>query len=76
MPYIYEDRLDKNQVVTAMTKIYSMSKEQRKILGEAGRQHVMDNYNFYDFQKTWVDYMDKICNEDRNYNNILFKEVA
>jgi len=34
-----------------------MSAEERKELGKLGRQHVLKNYNFENFQKRWVDIM-------------------
>ena len=60
VPFIREDRLNEDDVVDAMYKIYSMSAEDRKKLGAAGRKHVMKNYNFENFCKTWVDLMTDI----------------
>ncbi len=57
VPWIYEDRLSKEVVVDAMLKIYNMSEEERAKLGKAGRGHVMKNYNFEHFQKSWIDLM-------------------
>ena len=47
-----------------------------------GREHVEENYNFYELQQKWVEVVDKIIKEKgswlsrQNYNNIKFKEVA
>jgi glycosyltransferase involved in cell wall biosynthesis len=60
VPYIYEDRISEGDFIEALNKIYSMSREERKDLGQKGRQHVMDNYNFDNFNKTWVDIMTDI----------------
>ena len=49
VPYIYEDRLNKEQFLEALRKMYNMSPEERKKLGDKGRQHVINNYNFVDF---------------------------
>jgi len=57
VPYIYEDRLSKEQVVDAMEKIYKMTPEERSELGRKGREHVMKNYNFENFSKTWEEFM-------------------
>jgi glycosyltransferase involved in cell wall biosynthesis len=81
VPYIYEDRIDKAQFHSALTKIYSMSKENRRDLGMKGRQHVIDNYNFVNFQRSWIDLIDEVAEqgswqERQNYNGIRFKEIA
>jgi len=53
VPYIYEDRLNREDFLKAMKKMYKMSDKRRAALGEAGRQHVKDNYNFDDFIDRW-----------------------
>jgi len=53
VPYIYEDRLNREDFLKAMKKMYKMSDKRRTALGEAGRQHVKDNYNFDDFIDRW-----------------------
>lgn len=60
VPFIREDRLNQDDVVDAMYKIYSMSKEERQKLGANGRQHVLKNYNFENFCNTWVELMTDI----------------
>ena len=55
IPWIYEDRLSGAAVVDAMETMLYMSKEERTKLGLAGRKHVMENYNFETFNKTWVE---------------------
>ena len=57
VPYIREDRINEDDFVDALYQMYSMPEEERKKLGKAGRKHVMENYNFEDFKKTWVDTM-------------------
>jgi len=53
IPWIYEDRVSEEDVVEAMYKIYSMSKEERDKMGKDGRGHVMKNYNFEQYTKRW-----------------------
>jgi len=53
VPWIYEDRVSNKDVVEAMIKIHNMSREERKKLGEAGRQHVLKNFNFKNFIDSW-----------------------
>jgi len=60
VPYIYEDRVCKEDVISALTKMYKMSPGQRKLLGLKGRQHVVKNYNFGKFKKQWINLIDSI----------------
>ena len=81
VPYIYEDRLNGAKVVSAMRSMYAMPKEDLQIYGRSGREHVIKNYNFETFEKTWVDLMLKIHEEEgswetRNYKNYRLLEVA
>jgi glycosyltransferase involved in cell wall biosynthesis len=82
VPYIYEDRISESQLVSALEKMFIMSREERRQVGLKGRKHVMDNYNFETFNKQWLDIMLKIHEEEgswetrRNYNGIRFLEVA
>ena len=65
-----------------MTKMYKMSPSQRRQMGDNGYNHVKKNYNFENFEKTWVDYMLKIHEQEgswetrKSFSNIVFKEVA
>ncbi len=80
VPYIYEDRLDKDQFMGAFTKIYYMSAEARREMGMKGKEHVEKNYNFNDFKERWVNLVDSIIEENgswanrKNYNGIYFLE--
>jgi len=82
VPYIYEDRLSKKQVISALHKMYLSGPEERGRLGEIGRKHVMENYNFEKLKKRWVQIMLDIHEkngswETRNgYSCIRFLEVA
>jgi glycosyltransferase involved in cell wall biosynthesis len=79
VPYIYEDRIDKKQFHSALNKIYKMGQENRRQMGLDGRQHVLNNYNFLNFEKQWVELMDSVYENKTNrdiINVIRFKEVA
>ena len=60
VPYIREDRVSKEDFIDALTKMFEMPKSDREQLGVLGRFHVMKNYNFENFRKTWVETMLKI----------------
>ena len=53
VPYIYEDRISKDDFINALLKIYNLTKEERGELGRKGREHVMKNYNFENYIKKW-----------------------
>ena len=57
IPYIYEDRLNKQEFVDALVKMYNFSNEERCELGRKGREHVAKNYNFENYKKRWVEVM-------------------
>ena len=76
VPYIYEDRIDKAQFHSALTKIYKLGKEGRRELGSKGRQHVLTNYNFKTLEKKWVEIIDQVLESRDNYSGIRFKEIA
>ena len=78
VPYIYEDRLNKEQVVSAMFKMFSMSPTSRRKMGQDGKKHVDKNYNFHNYKQKWSDIMEETYNEwkQNKFTNIVFKEVA
>lgn len=82
VPYIYEDRISKQDFFSSLDKIVALGKEGRRELGLNGRKHVLENYNFENFEKKWVDYMTEIHEAEgswetrKNYKGIRFKEVA
>ena len=82
VPYIYEDRLNKEDFLNALRKMYNMPPEEREKLGKLGREHVIKNYNFEDFNKKWIDLMDHIhekygsWSNRKNYKSWTFEEVA
>ena len=81
VPYIYEDRISKEAFIAAMDKIYFGGEEFRKELGQKGREHVLQNYNFNDFNSKWVKLMSDIHEKHgswetrKGYNGITFEEI-
>jgi glycosyltransferase involved in cell wall biosynthesis len=53
VPYIYEDRVCKEDFINALLKLYNMPKEERLALGKAGRDYVMREYNFKKYCNSW-----------------------
>jgi glycosyltransferase involved in cell wall biosynthesis len=81
VPYIYEDRVSKEDFIAALEKIHAMSREERKQLGLNGRQHVLNQYSLDDFAKKWEETMDKFIEDNgswdtrKNYNGVSFEEI-
>ena len=81
VPYIYEDRISDKDFVDALTKIYEMSEEEREALGAAGREHVLKNYNFENFNNDWVKVIDETIEKHgswetrKNHNTYKFTEL-
>ena len=82
VPYIYEDRISKEDFLNALREMYNMPPEEREALGKKGRQHVEENYSFEDFKKNWVELIDNTIEkysswEDRKgYKSWHLKEIA
>ena len=81
VPYIYEDRISKEDFLAAMVKFTEMSKEDRDRWGTMGRAHVLNNYSMESFAEKW----DKILTDlnvrhgswdtRKNYKSWEFSEV-
>ena len=62
VPFIYEDRISQEQFVGALETFISIPKQLRRLIGQQGRQHVIENFNFEDFITRW----DKIFTDTHN----------
>ena len=82
VPYIYEDRLNGKKVSAAFRDMaFGFTAEEREALGRAGREHVIKNYNFQDFNQSWVNTMLWVHEQEgswetREYKNYRLLEVA
>ena len=61
VPYIYEDRLNKEDFLKSMLEFYNLKQEERDEMGKNGRQHVIDNYGFDKYKKSWHETMNYLC---------------
>lgn len=73
IPYIYEDRISKDDFLQALETLYNMSKEERYELGSKGIDHVKNKYNFSKYVTTWRELLKDVHDrhgswETRNYN--------
>ena len=69
IPYIREDRLNKEEFLGALMEIYNLTPEQRKEMGDRGRDHVMMNYNFEKFGQQWVERMVEVYEKYGSWDN-------
>lgn len=60
IPYIYEDRISKDDCISAMKKIVNLTDEERDSMVSAGLKHVDMNYSFDQFTGLWVDLLEDI----------------
>tara|TARA_R100000808_G_C2132525_1_gene141450 strand:- start:244 stop:1500 length:1257 start_codon:yes stop_codon:yes gene_type:complete len=82
IPWIHEDRINKDEFIEALMEIYNMSKEEREEMGRKGREHAVNNYSLAQYAKNWDRALTKIHKEHgswdkrKKYNRWEFKEVA
>jgi len=58
VPYIYEDRINQQDFEDCLNKAIKLSKSRYTKMSQAGQAHVAKNYNFENYEKTWIDLMD------------------
>ena len=63
VPYIYEDRINGDDLVAAMCKIFNMTSQEREDLGRLGQEHIEKNYNFNTLARKWPTLLEEIHNE-------------
>jgi len=70
---IYEDRISREQFVGALEQFVSMPKEHWSMVGKAGRQHVIDNYNFSNFIRQWDEIFTEVHTKHGSWPNKAYK---
>ena len=60
VPYIYEDRISKDDFLNALRTMYNKTPEERAEMGRLGSQHVADNYSFEFYKNEWVRLLEEI----------------
>ncbi len=68
VPYIYEDRISREDFFDALNKALRASKKAYQKMSVQGREHVRNNYNFDTFEKRWVELMDDIMERHGSWN--------
>jgi len=81
VPYIYEDRLNKDDFINALTEFYNLSPDARAEMGRKGANHIKTHYNFDKFIAQWESILEEVhetCGSwatRKNYQPYEFKEI-
>ena len=82
VPYIYEDRISQNDFNKMLDKALRINSKTYKKMSDGGMKHVSKNYNFDNYEKSWVNIMDEIIEDHgsweqrKNYKSWHLLEVA
>lgn len=82
VPYIHEDRIGQDQFEEVMNKALKNSKKSYQKMSKGGMNHINENYNFENFERQWVEFIDKTIEHHgswetrRNYDRWTLKEIA
>jgi glycosyltransferase involved in cell wall biosynthesis len=82
VPYIYEDRVNKDDFIGILKKAIKVSAKAYKNMSDGGLRHVKENYNFENYEKRWVETIDEIIDREgswstrKNYKRWHLMEVA
>ena len=60
VPYIYEDRISKEDFLEAIEDFYNMSKDERDEMGRKGREYVIQNYGIDTYVENWRKAFEKV----------------
>jgi hypothetical protein len=63
VPYIYEDRISKEDFLDAMESFYDMTDEERKQLGSDGRKYVLSKYGMDKYTGLWYQTFKEVFEE-------------
>ena len=63
VPYIYEDRISKEDFIKSLKWAMNIRPAVYKKMSETGIKYVDENYNFDNYEKSWVKIMDEIMDK-------------
>ena len=69
VPYIYEDRISKEDFMKTLKKAMKASAKNYKKMSSQGINHVRENYNFDDYEKNWIKTMDEIIEKHGSWES-------
>tara|TARA_B100001057_G_scaffold479062_1_gene550230 strand:- start:860 stop:2116 length:1257 start_codon:yes stop_codon:yes gene_type:complete len=69
VPYIYEDRLNKEQFLEAMLEFYNKTSQEKTEMGKEGRKHVLDEYGFAKYAGNWYQALNSAIDKFGSWEN-------
>jgi len=69
VPYIYEDRISKEDFINALKTMYNMPAADRSAMGLAGREFTLSNFNFQNFGQRWVNLLEEVHEKNGSWNH-------
>tara|TARA_R100001163_G_scaffold8163_1_gene8191 strand:+ start:542 stop:1828 length:1287 start_codon:yes stop_codon:yes gene_type:complete len=69
VPYIYEDRISKEDFINALKKALNLSEKAYKKMSIQGREHVKNNYNFENYKNRWIEIMDQVIEDHGSWES-------
>lgn len=69
VPYIYDHHISKENFLAALGKLYHMSAEERDEIGRKGREHMMENFNYENYGRQWVELVDHVIEKNGSWVN-------
>jgi len=69
VPFIYEDRINREDFLDALRKIYHSPPEERAEMGRKGREHIEKNYNFHSTLDRWDELLTDIHERCGSWQN-------
>lgn len=69
VPFIYEDRISKDDFVNALMRLYEATPKEREAMGKAGQEHVHKNYNYEKLLNKWDELLTDIHDKYGSWDN-------
>jgi glycosyltransferase involved in cell wall biosynthesis len=69
VPYIYEDRISQEDFNSVMKKALNLTDSKYKKMAQLGIQHVKNNYDFENLEKSWIKTMDEIIEKHGSWES-------
>jgi len=82
VPYIYEDRISQDDFEKILNKALKLPKTKYDKMAKAGMKHVQENYNFDNYENSWINLIDNAIEKHgswdnrKNYNRWELNEIT
>lgn len=60
VPFIFEDRISKEDFLSSIRTMYELSNSEREELGSAGRSHVLNKFSFDSYKSKWNEILTEV----------------